>query len=238
MKYSATFLLTAAMLFAAAAQAGTITFCGREWATADCAARDDASVTNLYTVSSDGLSGTITGVFGGANTDSAIATPLTLHVGDSVSYDYYVTNEQRDRIGDGLSNWVNDSWAGFIENTDPWTNWTVTAAHKLWSDRVVKWTADGSDVGVIPATGLHFDWLFTSATEYSVAVVDIASGSLLATWNGVIADGKDISSIQAFRMGIWDSEQDATIANFVVVPEPATLALLGLGALSLVRRKR
>jgi hypothetical protein len=50
-------------------------------------------------------------------------------------------------------------------------------------------------------------------------------------------DGGTVADIQCFRVGIWDSEQDVTISNFTVVPEPATMVLLGLGGLLLGRKR-
>src|SRR5215212_6100081 len=75
---------------AATAMAGSISFGGRTWTTYDVDANNDPT----YSVVND--HGVVKGNYG---PDAAMVTPVTIHVGDRISYDYTLTNP-------GNNNWV------------------------------------------------------------------------------------------------------------------------------------
>ncbi len=223
------------MTLAGAAQAGTINFSGRDWSTLDGVHADNPSVLSTYVVNNPD-SMTMTGVFG-AGTDTGISTPISLSVGDVVSYDYYLTKEMRDPIGDGDSDWISDSTTGPKDAGDAWVAYTYHDNNPTWL-----WTsANGwDDLSLIDAgaalTGIHYDWVFDSATQYTLTATSIGSSALLGSWTDSTSM-TDITLITQWKAGIWDSEQDVTIENFTVVPEPATMLLLGLGGVLLRRRR-
>ena len=218
----------------------SVSFSGRTWSTQDAAHRDSAAIHTEYTAV-DANTGTMRGVFGTSGQDCSMVTPLTLQVGDKVSYDYKVTHDQIDLIGDGNADWIGDTSMAFIKGT---TNaGSASATRRLIYSGNNLSTLNHSGAGqsatnTNPTGGLHFDFTFTSDTTYTVAITDITTASPVATWDATL-DGT-LGAIQGFRVGLWDSEQTVTLSNFVhtAVPEPASLALLGMSALLVVRRRR
>lgn len=229
-------VLAVSICLTAFAQAGSIDFSGRTWSTQDGVHRDDNSIPIAYVVN-NADSVTITGVYGA---DASIVTALSLNVGDTVSYDYYLTKIDLDPVGDGITNWIGDATASFIDGTDNEssarvTNRTLFDNNHVWLSAEGTWTNVSDTDPTAPTTGIHFAWTFDSATSYSVTATGIATGLEIGTWNGTMSD---IGDIQAFRLGLWDSEQDSTMENFTVVPEPVTIALLAFGSLAMRRRNR
>lgn len=218
------------MTLAGSAQAGTVTFSGRDWTTLDGVHRDDPSILSEYIVN-NADSMTMTGVYGG---DTAIFTPISVNVGDVVSYDYYLTKEMRDPVGDGDTDYIGDSAGGPMTDA----GWVSYGSYAFFDNGYTwLWSAPSGwvDVSVTdataPTTGVHFDWEFDSASSYILTATAIGNGVQIGSWAG----SADIATITQWKQGIWDSEQSVTVANFV--PEPATMMLLGLGGL-LIRRKK
>ena len=77
-------------------------------------------------------------------------------------------------------------------------------------------TLDDQTLGINVTSHQHFNWAFTELGTYELAFS--ANGEL-------VADGTTTSS-------------DTFVVTFTVVPEPASLGLLGLGGLALMRRRR
>src|SRR4051794_16183797 len=103
--YQAVTVTLAALAASAAAvttaQAGSISFGGRTWTTYDVDAGNDPtySVVNNH--------GLIKGTYG---PDAAMVTPVTIHVGDRISYDYTLTNPV-------TNSWVGSSFGDFRGGT-------------------------------------------------------------------------------------------------------------------------
>src|SRR6185369_15349223 len=95
-----------------------VTFSGRTWTPLVQVASGQYSPaqTNQYSAL-NANTGIMTGRFG---IDTAMTTPLTVKVGDTVSYDYFVTSESRDFGGDGASTWFTDTGTGFKDGSDNW----------------------------------------------------------------------------------------------------------------------
>lgn len=232
-------LFAAAALFATSAD-GSIIFSGRTWNTQDAAHRDNAAIRTQYTAV-DANTGAMRGVFGTSGQDCSMVTPLTLQVGDKVSYDYKFTHDQIDLIGDGNADWIGDTATGFIKGTNN-DNGQFATRRLIYSNNNVTTLdhqgAGQSATGTNPIGGLHIEFDFTSDTTYTVTITDITTSGNVATWNTTL--NGTLGEIQAFRVGLWDSEQTVTLSNFVhtPVPEPASLAFLGLGSLLVLRRRR
>ncbi len=233
-------LALAAAGFLVTSANASVVFSGRTWTTQDATHRDNADIHTEYAVV-DANTGTMRGVFGSGGRDCSMVTLLTLQVGDKVSYDYRVTHDQIDLIGDGNSNWIGDTATVFIKGTANENNQFATHRLIYSGNNVSKLNHEGTGQsidGTNPMGGLHIEFTFTSETTYTVGITDITTGDPVVTWDTTL--NGNLSEIQAFRVGLWDSEQTVTLSNFTVtpVPEPASLALLGLGSLLTFRRRR
>lgn len=240
MRFTCTCVLLAVATISATVNTAdaSIVFSGRTWSTQDATHRDNPSIHTEYTAI-DANTGAMRGVFGTGGQDCSMVTPLTLQVGDKVSYDYKFTHDQIDLIGDGNADWIGDTATAFIKGTANDNNQYATRRLIYSGNNVSTLNQEGTGLSVAgtnPIGGLHIEFTFTSNTDYTVAITDITTAAPVVTWNTTL--NGTLSEIQAFRVGLWDSEQTVTLSNFTVVPEPASLALLGLGALAVARRRR
>jgi hypothetical protein len=81
------------------------------------------------------------------------------------------------------------------------------------------------------------DYLITATSQDGTSVAQMVNGMGGACGYGFWADGGDqISTIEVDYFG--DAYSGFAVGEFGIVPEPATICLLGLGALSLIRRKK
>jgi len=242
---AAVFIMAAA---ATLANAGTITFSGYNWTTHDAMGNESSGINLQNTFTTPDAN---TGVIGGRyQADSTMYVSLALTAGDTVAYDYYLSNNDPG-YGPGANggNYYGDWTTIFNTSTSDFgsANWatgrTFSSNGQNHQDLTVNDQA-GDDFFSITsglATGVHFVYTF-GTTSYSVTATSIANPADTMTYGGNYLNGFTVSSIQSFRAGLWDSEQTATLANFTVsaVPEPASMALTGLGCagLFLMRRRR
>jgi hypothetical protein len=143
-----------------------------------------------------------------------MTTPLTLAVGDKVSYDYFLTEESRNLRGTGSSTYVGDSRTGFQDTLGNW----VTGRIATFSSRWDQFFEGNNPQTVSHARGypwsMHVEWVFTSATTATVTLSLAGETTPFAVWSDTFSD---ISNIARFRVGLYDSEQDVVLANFNVV---------------------
>jgi hypothetical protein len=207
-------LVVACLVLSQFAHAGTVDVFGYTWETTEGIHEQGANPEILYTVNNpDSI--TATGIFPGF---TSITTPLSISPGDVLSYDRYLSNEMRDRVGLGIgapSNWLNyyqshpldttgvtlDAYFVYAESDrDTRTHTTATG----WLDM----TASGAKA----STGLHFEFGFVTATTYYARITDIVNGTQVAAGVGTL----DISTVANWQFGMWETEQDMTIENFQV----------------------
>jgi hypothetical protein len=235
------------LLLTGSARGGNVFFSGRNWTTYDTQTAYGGN--QIEYNAPDANTGTMRGLFNdaGNENDAVMITALTVNVGDKVSYDWQITDEQRDLPGafGGLSNWFADASTAFVSSLDPAD--TPQVSNRLMfvnNDRLnLNWQQGGTwEDGAFQDEwrfgGLELEWEFTGSTTATAKVYKTSDGTLIDTFSDTFGN---ISDIVGFRAGLWDSEQTITLSNFTVtpVPEPAGVALLGLGgAMMLVRRKR
>ena len=100
------------------------------------------------------------------------------------------------------------------------------------------WGAPGPNPQILRAgpgtTGSPLSQVWTGAPEPANAGDYSASGSFTT-------DGAGVLTVElAYDMANWnvDSDPQAILGYMAIIPEPATMSLLGLGALALLRRRR
>jgi hypothetical protein len=208
------------------AQAGSVTFSGQNWSTLDsiATAQYEPDQSNSY-ATPDANTGVMTGRFG---VDSAMTTPITINVGDVVSYNYHLTEESRNFRGTGASTYVGDSRTGFQDSLGNWATGRVATYSSRWEQYF-----EGNNPAYAYATRGFDDyftakWTFDSATTATVTLTLEGQTSPYATFTDSFSD---ITNIAQFRVGLWDSEQDVSLSNFThtSIPEPTTVALLAFG---------
>jgi hypothetical protein len=159
----------------------------------------------------------MTGRFG---VDTAMTTPLTLAVGDKVSYDYFLTEESRDFRGSGASTYVGDSRTGFQDSGGNWVSGRVATYSSRWD----QYFEGNNPQSVSHARGypwsIHIEWLFTSATTATVTLTLAGETTPYAVWSDSFSS---VTNIARFRVGLWDSEQDVVFVNFNVTHRVGSL---------------
>lgn len=196
---------------------------GRTWGTLEnttTAQYDPPQMNEYFATGQDPL---VTGRF---TIDSVMATAVTIAVGDTISYDYTLTNEQRNFRGYSASNWVGDSFGDFrggvMTEADGFGG-SLTISGRLGyqfdfaTDRTLYLAGAPNEPGVGGGTedgpGIHVVWTFPTANTYQVTVTNIGWNVPLANFAGSTGDNP-VTAITFFRQGLWDSEQDVTVTNF------------------------
>lgn len=158
--------------------------------------------------------------------------------GDAYTNDYDLYEEAYAIANDAITTWASAyevgayRWGNFTADSNGWVEFSADYAlwQQLLTDYVGEWASGYAEAGL---------WLGNSNTQvqdYNPSVLENT------VWDGEsITDSKDGTLTVAVWFDAGNSGQFQAWAYNeadVQIPEPATMALLGLGALSLLRRKR
>lgn len=222
------------MAFVATTQASVV-FSGRTWDTIDSVHRDHPDIHTEYTVLSE-TSAKMRGVYGGGGTDCAMVTALTLNAGDKVSYDWYLSNNGNNIPDYNGGNWVSDASCQF-KTVYELGSWNLATERFITQNTHTTYNNGSLSYDNVDnlSNGLHFEWILNDTT-YTCTITNLVDSTRISTYTAAYQNNATVTDIKAFRIGIWDSEQDVTISNFTVIPEPATMVLLALGGLALRRK--
>jgi len=196
-----------------------ITFSGKTWQTFGHPHRDHPEVASEFTVI-DGATadaGRMRGIYGGGDAgDTAMYTAITVSAGDTVSFDWYLSNNSNN-----IPPYTSDAYYGdatfqfkTVVESGSWnlsTERFVTdngSAHHNYNNGNA-WYDNVADLN----TGLHVEYIF-GQTQYTLNISSLVDPSVSSTLTRNYVDSTEVDDIQCFRAGIWDSEQDITIAGF------------------------
>lgn len=208
------------------------------WQTLGHTHRDHPEIATEFTVLDAG-SAKMRGIYGSGDAgDSAMYTALTLSAGDKVAFDWYLSNNGNNIPDYNGGNWFSDTSFQFktVVEAASWSNLATKRFISNWNNhsRYNNGAAE-YDNGADFTTGLHVEYIF-GATEYTLNITSLVDPLKSSTAAFGYENSASVADIRSFHVGLWDSEQDVTVANFIVTPEPATMLLMGLGGM-LLRRK-
>ena len=200
----------------------TINFSGRTWTTVvqqtplpTMGGQYDPIQTNSYSTP-DANTGLINGRFG---IDSSMSTPVTLSVGDTVEYDFLITDEIRNLSGNNADTWFANTGTGFQDANGSWvTARNVRASDSRSEDYLISPTGTTElyvDQARSATQATHVKWEFTSLTTATVTLTLDGDTIPYATFTNTFSN---IGDITQFHVGLYDSEQDVTVANFTITP--------------------
>jgi len=195
-------------------------------------------------------------VLGMASTASAVLVPSTqtfyfqmeisapgtdFEIGDTVTIDIYAgdTAAVTDMLGTVLN--ISEATSAAVATISSSAHWNIEPV--VPPDGTLTTTADGGGgwnvnvSGLVATVGIPTNDLIYTVTFVAngagVVIIDAASG----TWSGYEAVVGPVD-------GLYDGETPAyeayglPYAEITVIPEPMTIALLGLGGLFLLRRRK
>lgn len=213
----------------------TLNFSGRTWTAIEqptplptMGGQYDPIQTNSYTVP-DANTGLINGRFG---IDSSMSTPVTISVGDTVEYDFFITTETRNLSGNNADTWFANTSTGFQEANGNWVTVRNARASDSRNEDYLISPAGTTELYVnevrsaLQAT--HVKWVFTSLNTATVTLTLDGEATPYAVYTNLFSS---IGKIAKFYVGLNDSEQDVTVANFTITPAitppPAVLVFSG-----------
>ncbi|MBN2842275.1 MAG: hypothetical protein JXM68_04245, partial [Sedimentisphaerales bacterium] len=137
--------------------------------------RDHSEVTTEITII-DADSVSLRGIYGGGDAgDSVMYTALSLNAGDSVSFDWYLSNNSNNIPDYNGGNWVSDTTFHFKSTNDFGNDPKVTERfiteknrHNEYDNGIDGWHDNGADL----SNGVHVEFIF-GQTNYTMTVTSL-----------------------------------------------------------------